>query len=79
MAVLLVIVLYVTGIVFTILIGQNKDSDIRYEGRWSRYDYWGTVPKSMFTLFQVTTGDSWGSSVARPLVFYIQFFIFPVF
>ncbi len=59
---------YVIGIIFTILIGQNTDPALRYLGTWSKEDYWGSVPKSMYTLFQVTTGDSWGSKVARPII-----------
>jgi voltage-gated sodium channel len=30
-------------------------------------DHFGSVLKSMFTLFQITTGDSWASGVARPV------------
>ena len=54
--VLLLIILYVAGIIFTILIGQNSDPRIQYRGVWSKDDYWGSVTKSMFTLFQVTIG-----------------------
>lgn len=31
-------------------------------------EYFGTVARSMFTLFQVTTGDSWASGVVRPVL-----------
>lgn len=30
------------------------------------FDYFGNIPKSMFTLFQVMTGDAWASNIARP-------------
>ena len=30
-------------------------------------DFFGNFLKSMFTLFQIATGDSWASSIARSL------------
>lgn len=67
-ACLLLVILYVIGIIFTILIGQNTDPALTYTGTWTKQDYWGSVPRSMFTLFQITTGDSWGSRIARPII-----------
>ncbi|CAK9079810.1 Voltage-dependent T-type calcium channel subunit alpha-1I (CaVT.3) (Voltage-gated calcium channel subunit alpha Cav3.3) [Durusdinium trenchii] len=32
------------------------------------YDYYGNFGLSLFTMFQVITGDSWSEAVARPLV-----------
>ncbi|KAI3646046.1 hypothetical protein MP228_008974 [Amoeboaphelidium protococcarum] len=29
-------------------------------------DYWGSLNKAMFTLFQVLSGDGWASDIARP-------------
>jgi hypothetical protein len=45
------------------------------------YDYYGNIAKSMFTLFQVMTGDSWSSEIARPTMARHQwaFIIFIVF
>eukprot|EP00746_Dinoflagellata_sp_MGD_P021003 gnl/MRDRNA2_/MRDRNA2_148969_c0_seq1.p1 gnl/MRDRNA2_/MRDRNA2_148969_c0~~gnl/MRDRNA2_/MRDRNA2_148969_c0_seq1.p1 ORF type:complete len:573 (-),score=98.42 gnl/MRDRNA2_/MRDRNA2_148969_c0_seq1:565-2283(-) len=31
-------------------------------------EYFGSIPRSMFTLIQVTTGDSWASGVVRPVL-----------
>lgn len=36
--------------------------------KWNRYDYWGTVGHSMFTLFQLITGDNWVKTLARPIL-----------
>eukprot|EP00392_Amoebophrya_sp_AT5.2_P013550 g13677.t1 len=59
-ACLLLVILYVIGIIFTILIGQNTDPALKYLGTWSKEDYWGSVPKSMYTF--------WGSKIARPII-----------
>ena len=32
-------------------------------------EYYGTFSRSMYTLFQVMTGESWSEAIARPLVF----------
>jgi len=32
-------------------------------------EYYGTFSRSLFTLFQVLTGESWSEAIARPLVF----------
>jgi hypothetical protein len=32
-------------------------------------EYYGTVSRSLFTLFQVLTGESWAEAVVRPLLF----------
>ena len=31
-------------------------------------EYWGNFMKSLYTLFQVLTGESWSEAVARPLL-----------
>merc|ERR550514_992248 len=52
---LLALVLYCFGILFTILIGKAPEGDFDYTtapGKWTRDDYWGNVPKSMYSLFQ---------------------------
>jgi len=35
--------------------------------RWTGNDYWGSLPRTMFTLFQLTTGDNWAAEVVRPI------------
>jgi hypothetical protein len=32
------------------------------------FEHWGSIGHSMFTLFQVATGDSWASGVVRPVL-----------
>lgn len=32
------------------------------------YEKWHSVSASMFTLFQITTGDSWASNIVRPII-----------
>eukprot|EP00931_Biecheleriopsis_adriatica_P032737 TRINITY_DN19065_c0_g1_i1.p1 TRINITY_DN19065_c0_g1~~TRINITY_DN19065_c0_g1_i1.p1 ORF type:complete len:437 (+),score=104.44 TRINITY_DN19065_c0_g1_i1:125-1435(+) len=37
------------------------------------YEYFGNFGKSMYTMFQVLTGESWSEAVARPLLFTTEF------
>ena len=43
---------------------------MRGEGRWGDQAtvYFGSVPRTMFTFFQVLTGDKWSTNVVRPLI-----------
>ena len=34
-----------------------------------RQEYYGTFARSLYSLFQVLTGESWSEAVARPVVF----------
>ena len=36
---------------------------------------WGTVGRSMFTLFQITTGDNWSGDVVRPAIEYHPYMV----
>jgi len=36
------------------------------------HEYFGTFSKSMYTFFQVLTGESWSENVARPVIWYFQ-------
>jgi len=36
--------------------------------RWSGFEYWGSLPRVMFTLFQLATGDNWAAEIVRPIV-----------
>jgi hypothetical protein len=52
---------------------RNKGKNERYnpyfrESGWDHEDWFGTVGKSMFTLFQVVTGDKWAEDVVRHVV-----------
>lgn len=55
---LLLIIIYVCGIFTTRTIGQQYQSDVDLQS------YFGNVPRSMFTLFQITTTDGW-AEIAR--------------
>jgi len=35
---------------------------------WTVHDYWGSVPQSLLSLFQIVTLDHWCSTLVRPLV-----------
>jgi voltage-gated sodium channel len=70
--IVVVIVLYVCSILTTTEIGQNDDvygSGPSYDGEvWPYKEYFGTVWKSMFTLFQVLTLDGWCDDIVRHVV-----------
>mmetsp|Transcript_11103 Transcript_11103/g.24744 ORF Transcript_11103/g.24744 Transcript_11103/m.24744 type:complete len:632 (+) Transcript_11103:156-2051(+) len=71
--------LYWVGIVMTILVDADANH-YDYKGPWTQHDYWGSVPQSTFTMFQVLLLDHWYSTIARPLVlqhhgFAVIFFI----
>jgi len=63
---LLVLLIWVLGICFTVWVGQDDDSQFGFR-TWDRQEYFGSVPRSCFTLFQILTGDHWSSSVVKPL------------
>jgi len=56
--ILLLVIIYVCGIFATRTIGQPNRSDSELQR------YFGNVPRSMFTLFQVTTTEGW-AEIAR--------------
>eukprot|EP00929_Paragymnodinium_shiwhaense_P060152 TRINITY_DN30072_c0_g1_i1.p1 TRINITY_DN30072_c0_g1~~TRINITY_DN30072_c0_g1_i1.p1 ORF type:complete len:515 (-),score=138.67 TRINITY_DN30072_c0_g1_i1:142-1686(-) len=66
------IVLYVCSILTTTEIGQNDSvygTGPSYDGEvWPYKEYFGTVWRSMFTLFQVLTLDSWCDDIVRHVV-----------
>jgi len=69
-SVFLAIVLLVTGVFLTFEVGHGawlEDLDDE-ETKQMMYEYWGTTARSMFTLYQVQTGDSWASAIARPIM-----------
>lgn len=67
--VILVVILYVCSVVVTTEIGHNGDVYGQlpsYDGKlWPYEEYFGTVWKSMFTLFQVMTLDGWCDDIVR--------------
>eukprot|EP00927_Polykrikos_kofoidii_P000003 TRINITY_DN10000_c0_g1_i1.p1 TRINITY_DN10000_c0_g1~~TRINITY_DN10000_c0_g1_i1.p1 ORF type:complete len:588 (+),score=100.08 TRINITY_DN10000_c0_g1_i1:113-1876(+) len=66
---LLAFLMWTLSIILTITIGHDGDIDqVHYPDFWQAHDYWGTVPRSMMTLLQVLTLDSWSSAIMRPLI-----------
>ncbi len=70
-ALLLGMILYVTGVNLCIILGKQENDRLVYRKdhtQWTREDYWGTVGGTMFSLFQIITGDLWKSGVCDPVV-----------
>mmetsp|Transcript_67782 Transcript_67782/g.107439 ORF Transcript_67782/g.107439 Transcript_67782/m.107439 type:complete len:492 (-) Transcript_67782:24-1499(-) len=71
---ILFLVMYSCGVVVTTLIGQNDEvygNGPSYDGEvWPYKEYFGSVFKSMFTLFQVMTLDGWVDDVVRHIIFF---------
>jgi voltage-gated sodium channel len=74
-AVLLLLVFYVFGVMGTELFGASFPQ------------YFGTVGRSMYTLFQVMTLESWSMGIARPVmdefpfawIYFVAFILFSTF
>ena len=54
-AALLLLIFYIFAVMGTMLFGQQFP------------DYWGSLGKSFFSLFQIMTLESWSSGIARPM------------
>mmetsp|Transcript_128956 Transcript_128956/g.248458 ORF Transcript_128956/g.248458 Transcript_128956/m.248458 type:complete len:726 (-) Transcript_128956:26-2203(-) len=63
---LLAIIIYSGAIYMTILVGQQCSE--KYEFWSDCEDIWGSVPGSMYSLFQVLTLESWSMLIARPVL-----------
>mmetsp|Transcript_8055 Transcript_8055/g.17494 ORF Transcript_8055/g.17494 Transcript_8055/m.17494 type:complete len:479 (+) Transcript_8055:140-1576(+) len=66
------VVLYVSGILVTTEIGHNDayGSGPSYTGEvWPYKEYFGTIWRSMFTLFQLVTLDGWSDNIVRHVLF----------
>mmetsp|Transcript_126047 Transcript_126047/g.362563 ORF Transcript_126047/g.362563 Transcript_126047/m.362563 type:complete len:545 (-) Transcript_126047:230-1864(-) len=72
-ACVVLLLLYVCAVAVTSEIGQNDDAysiGPSYDGEvWPYKDYFGTVFKSMFTLLQVMTLDSWCDNIVRHVIY----------
>lgn len=47
---------------------QTMDDYFTARGGWYGKEYFGNFFKSLYTLFQVLTGESWSEAIARPLI-----------
>lgn len=67
--VMLIFVIWIFGILVSMsLLDRSGDEfDFTYS-QWSFQEYWGSVPRSAFSLFQVATRDNWISSMVSLLV-----------
>lgn len=68
--IMILIVCYIGGIFTTLQIGHNDEVYNQYfrETGWDHESYFATVPRSLFTLFQMVTLDQWAESIARHVV-----------
>jgi len=64
---LLVIIMWVMGIIFVILIGHDTAFFDYSSSHWGQKEYFGTVPKAAFSLFQMMTLSNWSSQLVRPV------------
>lgn len=71
---ILMLIIYVCSIVTTTEIGHNDDvygNGPSYDGLvWPYKEYFGSVFKSMFTLFQVVTLDGWCDDIVRHIMYF---------
>ena len=85
-SILVIFILYACAVFMTITIGQDTATYEPYKiisGGWDYQEYFGSVPRSMLTLFQVITLDDWANGIARHVmsnqpamvIFFILFII----
>jgi voltage-gated sodium channel len=67
-AVMIIAFLYICAIFTTLVIGKNDklyDPYFLESGGWDHEEFFATVPRSMFTLFQIVTFESWSERIVR--------------
>jgi voltage-gated sodium channel len=74
---LLAVVIFVMAVMFKILMGRecaSPDVQVAFAYRFMDVDpvvkceeFWGTVIRSMYTLYQITTLESWSEVLVRPI------------
>jgi len=71
-------IIYVFAILAQGTFGNSKELDA---AGFNSYDFFGTVPRSMASLFQMMCFDSWSSQIMRPVgnVYTFAFFFFCFF
>jgi len=76
--IILLLIIYVLSVLVTTEIGQNDKvygNGPSYDGEvWPYKEYFGTVFKSMFTLFQVMTLDGWCDDIVRHILYFQPLF-----
>merc|ERR1712194_964760 len=68
--ILMVIILYIFGVLAAKFFGQSKDLIAASNEPGSEVDvssWFGNVPRSMASLLQIITMDSWSSQISRPM------------
>lgn len=67
--ILLIFVIWIFGILVSMALLDRRDNEFDFSrSTWDFNEYWGSVPRSAFSLFQVATRDNWISSMVSPLV-----------
>mmetsp|Transcript_73671 Transcript_73671/g.137688 ORF Transcript_73671/g.137688 Transcript_73671/m.137688 type:complete len:459 (+) Transcript_73671:40-1416(+) len=69
---MLILIIYVCAIFITTEVGQFDEytKGPSYDGEvWTHTEYFGTVPRSMLTLFQVMTLDGWCDDIVRHVIY----------
>lgn len=67
-SILLVLLIYVCAIFLTMQIGHAPEIYQEYKklsGGWDHEEFFGTVARSMYTLFQILTLEGWASGIVR--------------
>ena len=68
MAAALMALVYFFALLVTAVSDVNAtDAAYSRDQVWSGSEYWGSVPSSMLTMFQIATGDRWAHAIVRPL------------
>merc|ERR1719174_1028654 len=83
--ILLALIIYCAAIIATMMVGEECEEYGQVFARCE--DFFGGVDKSMFTLFQMMTLESWAMSVARPVMtrqpamagFFVMFLFFTAY
>mmetsp|Transcript_26774 Transcript_26774/g.59124 ORF Transcript_26774/g.59124 Transcript_26774/m.59124 type:complete len:609 (+) Transcript_26774:58-1884(+) len=64
---LLSLVMYISSIFLTITVGKECETGMFHD--WAACDeLFGTIPRTMFSLYQLTTLESWAMVIARPIM-----------
>ncbi|CEL99364.1 unnamed protein product [Vitrella brassicaformis CCMP3155] len=74
LSIMLVLILYFAAVFLTIFVGKEDSYDDEIE---DRDELWGTIPRSMFTLFGIMTLDEW-PRIARDII-HLQPWLSPFF